>query len=173
MEIVNGLFNRIKNKLTIENVIFFILIPFILTIICISVQFFPKLKDILILQPLNPTPISIFFSSYTHLTFGHLLNNLENYIVIIFLILILETDRKIFFINMLLIFFMLPILISLYIIYYEPNSLPGSGFSGILSGLMGYFPYSVYRYLKKEWGIPLNERFLVLFLVLTPIFERL
>lgn len=162
---VKDLFISIKNKLTIEAVIFFILIPIILTVICISVQFFPKLKDILILQPLKPTLINIFFSSYTHLTFGHLLNNLKDYIVVISLILVLKTDRKSFLINMLLIFFILPLLISIYIIYYEPNSLPGSGFSGILSGLIGYLPYSVYRYIKKEWGIHLTSNFLFLIIV--------
>lgn len=165
MEIVNGIFNGIKKNLTIENIIFFILIPFILTFIYISVHFFPTLRDILILQPLNPTPISIFFSSYTHLTFGHLLNNLRSYIIIILLILVLETDRKIFFINMLLIFFILPIIISSYIIYYAPNSLPGSGFSGIISGLIGYLSYSVYRYIIKKWNISLTNNFLYLIIL--------
>jgi len=33
------------------------------------------------------------------------------------------------------------------------------GFSGIVSGLAGYLLYSVYRYIKEKWEVPLNIHF--------------
>ena len=142
--------------------IFFILVPFILIVIYLLPE---NIRNIFILYPSNPTIISVFLSNYTHTGFAHLSGNVIKYFVVGFLIFMFETDRKRFYINMLLLFTVLPVLCSLLTLYYLPNS-ASWGFSGIVAGWMGYLLYAVYGYIKEEWRIALNANFVFLMVMI-------
>lgn len=153
-----------KNKEKLDYFIFFILIPSFLIIVYSLLLFVPQLKAIFVLQPSNPTLISIYFSNYAHIEFSHFLNDLISYYILIYLIFIFETNRKRLYINMILFFTVLPVLCSLSTVYYLPKLRACLGFSCVVSGLLGYLLYSVYCYIKKEWNVPLNMCFIFLIL---------
>lgn len=115
--------------------------------------------DYFILQPSNPTLLSLFFSNYTHIAFPHFINNLMGYWAVIFLLFNLETEKKIFYTISALIFIILPFLSSFAITYYTDVVSPVYGFSAILSGFIGYLLYAIYNYLVKVYKFPLNLSF--------------
>ena len=157
-------FSTPKDKQNIDYFIFLILIPSLLAIIFVLLHFHPQLKDAVILQPSNPTVISVYLSNYAHIEFRHFFENLVSYFLLISLIFRFGTMRNRFHLNLILIFTALPVLCSLSSIYYLSN-LRSLGFSGIVSGLMGYLLYSVYYYVEKEWRIRLNKNFIFLIVV--------
>jgi len=138
-----------------EFLIFFILIPLSLIVI----YFLPQnVKDVLILQSANPTLTSIYFSNFVHTEFGHFVNNLIYYLLLIFLILNFKSSRKRFHLTVFLFLTVLPILSSLFIIL-KPN-ISSRGFSAINAALMGYLLFSVYLYMKESWKITIGFSFL-------------
>jgi hypothetical protein len=147
----------------LDHLLFFVFIPIVL----ISIFLLPNtVKDIFILLPSSPTAISVFFSNYTHSDFSHLINNLIGYIIIIFLLFHLETNKRIFYINSFLIFIALPIISSLLIMYLIPNIPPVQGFSAIVSGFVGYLIYSTYNFVKNVYKIPFNYSLIFLLLMI-------
>lgn len=153
--------DSLKTKPKLDYFIFFILVPLILFVIYLLPE---NIRNIFILYPSNPTIISIFLSNYTHTGFAHLSKNVFSYFFIGFLIFMFETNKRRFYINMLLFFTVLPVLCSLLTLYYYPNS-ASWGFSGIVAGWMGYLLYAVYGYIKEEWRIPLKNGFIFLIIV--------
>ena len=146
-----------------DYIIFFLIIPLILT----SIFLLPtSIKQNLILNPLNPTLISIFFSNYTHTEAQHFLSNLLIYLIIIFLLFNIETNRKLFLKVALLNFILLPFLVSWFIVYFLPKLPPTQGFSAILCSFVGYILFSSYSWLKKNWYKKLDENFLMLLLMI-------
>jgi hypothetical protein len=152
----------LKTKPKRDYFIFFILVPLIIFVIYLLPE---NIRNIFILYPSNPTIISVFLSNYTHTGFTHLSGNVFNYFVVGFLIFVFEAGRKRFYINMLLLFTVLPVLCSLLTLYYLPNS-ASWGFSGIVAGWMGYLLYAVYGYIKEEWRIALNANFVFLMVMI-------
>ena len=135
----------------VDIAIFFILVPLVQLLIF---QYIPtSIKDsYFVLNTNNITPSSIFLQNYTHLAFGHIAGNLELYLIIMVLIFILRENRKRFYRDMGIIFFIAPFIISIATLY--EFSLLGHtaniyGFSGIVVTLIGYFTYlfvnSLYR----------------------------
>ena len=159
---VNRLNPLLKSWGKIDYAIFFLLVPAVLTFVYI-LPF--GIKDYLVLQPLNPTFLSIFFSNYTHIEFFHFFNNILAYLIIIFLIFNIETDKKLFYKTSLLIFILLPFISSLSIIYLTPTVSPTLGFSAISSAFLGYLLYAVYNFLKNAWKLSLNNSFLFFYFV--------
>ena len=154
--------DSLKTKPKLDYFIFLILVPLILFVIYLLPE---NIRNIFILYPSNPTIISIFLSNYTHTGFAHLSKNVFSYFFIGFLIFMFETNKRRFYINMLLFFTVLPVLCSLLTLYYLPNS-ASWGFSGIVAGWMGYLLYAVYGYIKEEWRIALNANFVFLIVMI-------
>lgn len=156
--------SNIKNSENIKiYMVFFILLPTILIFIyCLP----PVFKQYLILNPSNPTLISIFFSNYTHSDFHHLMGNLIIYFLIIFLLFKIEVNKKIFYLFSFLNFALFPFLSSFLIILFLPNLLSVQGFSAIVSGFIGYFLYSIYVYVKNFYYKKTNYLFLFLLLII-------
>lgn len=126
------------------------------------VHLHPELERVLILQTSNPTWISIYLSNFVHTDLWHHLGgNLLIYFILIYLILFLRIDGKKFYINMILFFTVLPVLCSLSTIYLISAPIRSFGFSGIVSGLVGYLLYSVYQYIREKWEVPLNIYFIL------------
>lgn len=108
----------------------------------------------------------MFLSNYTHTDFSHLAGNLIFYFIIIFLLLNVETNKKLFYKASLLIFILLPILASLLIVYSLPSLPPVQGFSAIDAAFVGYFLFSVYIHLKKYYTSSLGFSFFALLLMI-------
>lgn len=154
-------FGGLKDDKKLDWFIFYFIIPLFLIIVYIMVHLHPELERVLILQTSNPTWISIYLSNFVHTDFWHHLGgNLLSYFILIYLILFFRTDRKKFYINMILFFTVLPVLCSLSTIYLISAPIRSFGFSGIVSGLAGYLLYSVYRYIREKWEVPLNICFI-------------
>jgi len=139
--------------------LFFLFIPLLVIMIFLLVQKYPQLAFSLALNYHDPTPLSLIASSYTHVSIGHITINLLGYYIAILLIFTLRNDRLKFYINMCLIFVVLPVVLSTLSVIYHPLVGYGMGLSGICAGLMGYLLYSVYDFVKHEWKIPLDNTF--------------
>lgn len=146
----------LKKWRKMDYLVFFILLPVILVLIY---SLPPSLKSMFILDPKNPTILSIYFSNYTHSEFSHLIDNLVNYLFIIFLLFNVEVNRELFYTVSLLNFTMLPILSSLLVISLIPNVPPAQGFSAVVSAFIGYFLYSVYMHIKSNYYQQLESSF--------------
>lgn len=111
------------------------------------------------LNTTHPTPSSFFISNYIHQqnNLTHLFDNIQVYLVIILLILILESiilpifcqinkDEKIFYDSLKLYFVIFPFSISGMSMLIMPflNQPNASGFSGIISAFIGYFWFLIY-----------------------------
>jgi len=145
-----------------DYIIFFILIPVVLILFYIIPQ---SIKNIFILDMKHITILNIFFSNYIHSNLlNHLIPNLIIYLLLMLIIFKLETDKKLFYKVMISLFILLPFLVSLYLIKFLPLST--QGFSAITSGIMGYFLYVFYRYVRKNYDKKINSDFLLLLIVI-------
>lgn len=142
---------------------FYFIIPFILTFIYLLPD---NIKNYIILNPSNPTILSIFFSNYVHLEPWHFLSNLIFYLIIIFLLFNLERDKNFFYRSSFFIFIILPFVSSILIVYFIPFIPPSLGFSAIVAGFMGYLVYSAFRYIKEYYYKQTHYFFLYLILML-------
>ncbi len=147
-------YSSTKPRQKIDYLIFFTFIPLFLNFLFL----FPQ--ECFILQPSNPTLISIYFSNFVHTEIFHFAGNLIYYFLFIFLIFKFENNRKRLYVVTLTFVTILPILNSLLIVYTLPNLPPILGFSAIDAGFLGYLLFSVYNYIKYSWKISLNSSFL-------------
>lgn len=139
--------NIVDNKLFIDFLFFFILIPFLLTLVLVT-----PLNKLFVLHTSNPEVIPFYFSNYAHANILHLLENLIPYYLLISLIFRFHRDRHKFYIDMFLIFGLLPLLISSgnSILFPSRNAL---GFSGIVSALFSYLLYTIYIYIQEQYNL--------------------
>jgi len=151
-----------------EWLFFFLIIPLILIIIYLLPQ---STKDVFILKTQHPTLVSIFLSNYTHSTFDHFRDNLASYLIVMFLIFSINTDKKIFYLISLLNFIVVPIISSLLtifiILFLSSGPLSSQGFSAIASAFVGYLPFSFFNYLKKLHPQEISLDFFTLFPCIT------
>jgi len=79
-----------------------------------------------------------------------------------FLLFNIETNRRRFYQVMAVLFILLPPILGLASVFLTPSIPPQVGFSGIVAGLVGYFTYASYCYLKKRFDANLTPNFLFL-----------
>lgn len=151
----------------IDYIIFFIFIPALLGFMYILPM---SIKKHFILLPSTPTILSIFFSNYVHLDLLHLLGNLLAYLFVIFLLFNYEINKQNFYKSSFLIFIILPFVSSFLIIYRFPYLPPSIGFSAIVAGFMGYFIFSVYKYISNFYYKQSNYFLLYLILIINLVF---
>lgn len=131
---------------------YFLIIPGILVTIFL---FSDSLDQLLSLYVLHPTPYSIIGSNYLHTEYFHLISNLILYLLVMPFIFFFDyrTNRKMLYVNMILLFMILPLVTSLLNIMsftlYE-ITLPIKGFSAIAAGLFGYIVYSLLHYIREH-----------------------
>ncbi len=136
---------------TIFCVILFIVIPIIL-LIFYDLAKDPELLKFFKFNPEHPTIYNMFLSNYTHESWDiHLIPNLVNYYILIFLIFLFEINRKKLYIEMAFLFLMLPFVITTIYIIFHAN--PGLGISGINFGLNGYLLHCMYGYFRQNRNI--------------------
>lgn len=144
----------------IDLVLFFVIVPVVLTLIFL---FHSQLKNYVVLQIKSPNLLTMFLSNYSHQYLDHFFFNIVIYFIVIFLIFNLETDRKFFYKSILVIFLLLPFISSsttlLEAVYLKPNLQISEGFSAIVSGIIAYLIYSLYFYLKKFYSKSLKMSF--------------
>ncbi len=142
-----------------EKVFFFIVIPLFIILIYLLPS---SLKDaFFILSKQTPSILSMFLSNYTHSEFWHLMSNLTFYLIVIYLIMKFETNKLSFYVTLAVLFLIAPFIISFITIAYVP-AINSQGFSGIVAGLMGYFMYVAYRYVKDVWKLKADISFVYL-----------
>ncbi len=151
-----------NKKITIED---FLILAIPISVLLIVVHLLPQnIKDILILQPANPTPISLYFSNFVHDGFDHLSVNLLNYLIYLLLILHLEINRKRLYLTAFIFLIPLPFFISLFLVKTWSNTLPMLGFSAITAAMAGYLLFSAYQYvdhyIKKSRKVSISPSLL-------------
>ena len=146
---------------------FFLFIPALLTLMYLLPL---NLKNDLILHTSNPNILSIFFSNYMHSNLTHIFENLLSYLLVMFILFNLETNKKRFYRTSGLIFILLPFISSWAAMQYI--DLPGGtqGFSALVSAFCGYLIYSVYCYLKQVHFSSLQMRFVLLVIMINVSF---
>jgi hypothetical protein len=163
MEIKKYLINDSVEWKNREYALFFGIIPLVLFL------FFglpENLQNQIILKPLEPTIISAFFSNYLHTNIEHLAGNLSFYLIVMLLLFNLETDKKRFYVTALGLFVILPLISSASIILVLSRINSSLGFSGIVSGFLGYMVYTLYAKVKQNYYSQLTYKFLWLLLML-------
>lgn len=140
-------------------IFFFIVIPIILVL----VFFLPlKIKQHFILDLQNPTIFSAFASHFTHSKVPHLFNNLGVYLLAMSAIFNKETRKTRFYRTSVVLFLLVPFVISLLMVRYLSGLPPSQGFSAIGSGFVGYVVYAVYSFLGKRFVFNKRNLFSVL-----------
>jgi len=132
-------------------VVYFVIIPVILVIVFLLSG---SLKESLLLYPNNPTFISMLGSNYLHTDFLHLMSNLILYLVLMVFIFTFDalTNRKMLFMNLLLLFILLPLfssLVNVVALSYLGVFAPCMGFSAIVAGFFGYLSFSTLHYIRE------------------------
>lgn len=138
--------DNLKKWKWFEYFIFFALIPLIIIFI------YPFSKNFA-LDLNSPNLINIFMSNYAHSSLEHLVGNLIPYFLVMFAIFNFETSKKRFYkmcvADFVLIPFILFAVMEIFVKIYHMTIPPMLGFSGICAFLIGYFTYTIYRYLKN------------------------
>lgn len=108
-----------------DYILFLIFVPAVLT----SIYLLPNsFREFMVLYPDNPSLISLFLSNFVHENFGHFAGNLGSYFVIMPLILTQVIDRRRFYIEISLIFLLLPWISSLVTLFYHNHFTRALGF---------------------------------------------
>lgn len=118
-----------------------------------------------VLQPPHPNIPSLLLSSYNHSSIEHLSGNLVSYLLIIYFILVLEKKKERLYATLIFIFIALPIILSLLNTWVTPILKNDTGFSGIISGLFGYYLVCIYTYFKEFRKVKIGWEFLYLFII--------
>lgn len=142
---------------------YFVFVPVVL----VFIFYLPaSLKDTyFILYPSKITMYSLFLSNYVHNDLTHFSGNLVSYLALCFLIFNFETNKRNFYVYSILMFLVLPWIISIVSMNIIGPNTTYQGFSGPVSSLFGYLTYVVYRYLKEYWLKSIDLTFL--FLIVT------
>ena len=111
-----------------------------------------SIKQYLILDLQNPTLLSIFVNHYTHTDLAHLTNNLIGYLLTVFILFNIETNRSRF--HRVTAFFLIavPFICSLTMIRLFPIPYGMLGFSAVTSAFTGYIVYSANAYLRSRYS---------------------
>ncbi len=136
-----------------------VVIPAMLTLLFLLPS---SIKNELTLYHGSPNAVSFYTTHFIHESFYHFSSNLVFYlmfIIPIYLLCQLADQRKKFYLMLASIFFVLPFLLSIVTLLVPASeslfSIPTSkslGFSGIVSALFGFLPYSTLSYFKKSLG---------------------
>lgn len=135
--------------------VYFVVVPFVLGIVFL---FSDLLKGPLVLYPDAPTVLSMLGSNFFHTDLSHLLSNLIMYLVLMVCVFTFDalTNRKMLYVNMLLLFVVLPLVAScanvLGLSFIGVN-LACYGFSAVVAGLFGYLAFSLLHYIKDYHGV--------------------
>lgn len=146
----------------IDFFILFLLIPFCWILIYLLPDI---IKDsYFILHPQTLFIPQILLSNYTHSSWSHLVSNLIMYLLIMFLIVNFEPNRRYFYNFLIILFFIISCILSTISIILLPT-LSTQGASGIIAGLLGYAAFASYRYLKIRLNVQFSNYFVGLIIL--------
>jgi hypothetical protein len=136
-------------------VVYFVIIPVVLVIVFL---FSDLLKDVLLLYPDAPTVLSLLGSNFLHTDLFHLLSNLVLYLLLLVFVFSFDalTNRPMLFVNMLLLFVVLPLVASFVTVVgflFIGVNLPSLGFSAVVAGVFGYLAFSLLHYIRDYHGV--------------------
>ena len=111
------------------------------------------LKGSLSLYPDAPTVLSMLGSHFLHTDLFHLLSNLILYLMLLVFVFSFDalTNPRMLFVNMLLLFVVLPLVVSTANILGLPFigvNASCFGFSAVVAGLFGYLAFSLLQYIR-------------------------
>lgn len=139
----------------LAGVIYFVVVPLGLVIVFL---FSNLLKESLALYPDAPTVLSMLGSNFLHTDLSHLLSNLVMYLMLMVFVFSFDalTNQKMLFVNMLLLFVVLPFVASFANIVgflFIGLNQPCFGFSAVVAGLFGYLAFSLLHYIRDYHGV--------------------
>ena len=120
----------------------FLLIPLIISII-----YFTNSGTSFTLHRNDIEPISYFLSNYSHDFEFHFIGNLVMYLFLAVPFYLVENKKKLFY-NSLIIFLIVPLVVSLSVFFNSSGSV--LGFSGIVCAFAGYLLFDLIFKLRKE-----------------------
>jgi hypothetical protein len=131
--------------------VYFVVVPLVLVIVFL---FSDLLKESLVLYPNAPTVLSLLGSNFFHTDLSHLLSNLVLYVVLMVCVFSFDalTNPKMLYVNMLLLFVVLPLVVSIANVvgfFFIDVNLACYGFSAVVAGLFGYLAFSLLHYIKE------------------------
>ena len=136
---VKDLFKEIR----ISDIFIYFSLPIIITIIQLFDYLF-NISEMLVLNIRSPLIWQFLTSSYTHLSLIHFFNNLNSYLIIGLVLLIISSKinkKKELFVLFLIISFILPFIISLFHFLINPFNVEiMAGSSGLVSAYLGLIP---------------------------------
>ncbi|APH38096.1 hypothetical protein [Methanohalophilus halophilus] len=104
---------------------------------------------------------NIFLSSYTHINFVHLFENIILYSLFLIMSFQYIEDKKKFKSLMIRCLLIFPIVNSFLLIPFIES---GMGLSGIVKCLQGYLFFASYRYVKDKYHLPINVYHVFIFI---------
>jgi hypothetical protein len=148
----------------LAGIIYFVVIPFVLVVVYLTSNI---LKDTLFLYPQHPTFLSVLGSNYVHTTFVHFISNLVFYLMLMAFIFTFDalTNKKMLFVNLPLLFIVLPIVSSvcnILVFTYLGLNVPSKGFSAVVAGVFGYLGFSTLHFIKYYYEVKFDKNILQL-----------
>ncbi len=162
--VINTVYSNLKS-FRIDCIFFAGIVPLILITIFLLP---PELKYLMVLNTKDPTPVSVFLSSFTHISDWHLKENIAGYMVALAFIFPFERNRKLFRSVSLILMMILPFVVSWYtvsILGQLSIRTLSMGFSAIGWGYLGYSAYAVSDFIKSLKAVTQSAAiFLMLFM---------
>lgn len=116
-------------------------------------------RQSLVFEYTDPTPVTAFAASFVHLGVGHLAVNVLGYLLVVpvaYLLSVASGHRTRFFVAFVTFVLAFPVLLSyLNLAVFRPTA--GAGFSGVVMAFVGYLPLALADYLDERADIGPSE----------------
>jgi len=157
-------FIELIEGITFKEILVILSFPIFITILMFLP---PNIRDSLSLHIDNPQWWQFFTSSFIHENLIHLLDNIQTYFIISFVLLIFANktrNKKNFFTLFLFNLISLPLISSLIVTIFYPKFIPSiktsQGSSVLISSMLGFFPmFWIYYFSKKQKNNTIDKFF--------------
>jgi len=157
-------FIELVEGITFKEILVILSFPIFITILMFLP---PNIRDSLSLHVDNPQWWQFFTSSFIHENLIHLLDNIQTYFIISFVLLIFANktkNKKNFFTLFLFNLISLPLISSLIEVLIYPKFIPSiktsQGSSVLISSMLGFFPmFWIYYFSKKQKNNTIDKFF--------------
>lgn len=127
------------------------LVPVVLTLVVLLPQ---RVQVGLALDYGSPTLVMRFMSAYVHAGYGHYINNLMAYVVLVvptYLLCALSGKRRVFWSVFLVFVLVLPFVLSAFDLWLLDAKI-GRGFSGVDGAFLGFLPVALVVFLRERYS---------------------
>jgi hypothetical protein len=155
----------VRDRTSLVDISLLLSLPAILVLVYLSPV---GLRESLVFDYTEPTPLTAFASTFIHLDKIHLLVNLGVYALIVpvlFVLSVVNRNRRRFYTAFVTFLFVFPFVLSyLNLAFFRPSV--AFGFSGVAMAFVGYLPLALANYLDDVFDVgPANQVAPMLFLL--------